>query len=107
MKYIFERNPDTGEVFRREFGNYSKRELIKTDNMNMMSLYDYLGHAAGPELGKQVASAAARVGVKGSMREVSNPVYKGPVMLYPKSFLDNFFGGGLNESTSGKQLLKG
>ena len=107
MKYIFERNPDTGEIFRREFGNYSKRELIKTDNMNMMSLYDYLGHAAGPELGKQVASAAARAGVKGSMREVSNPVYKGPVMLYPKSFLDNFFGGGLNESTSGKQLLKG
>ena len=107
MKYIFERNPDTGEVFRREFGNYSKRELIKTDNMNMMSLYDYLGHAAGPELGKQVASAAARVGVKGSMREISNPVYKGPVMLYPKSFLDNFFSGGLNEGTSGKQLLKG
>ena len=107
MKYIFERNPDTGEIFRREFGDYSKRELIKIDNMNMMSLYDYLGHAAGPELGKQVASAAARAGVKGSMREVSNPVYKGPVMLYPKSFLDNFFGGGLNESTSGKQLLKG
>ena len=107
MKYIFERNPDTGEVFRREFGNYSKRELIKTDNMNMMSLYDYLGHAAGPELGKQVASAAARVGVKGSMREISNPVYKGPVMLYPKSFLDNFFSGGLNEGASGKQLLKG
>ena len=107
MKYIFERNPDTGEVFRREFGNYSKRELIKTDNMNMMSLYDYLGHAAGPELGKQVASAAARVGVKGSMREISNPVYKGPVMLYPKSFLDNFFSGGLNEGPSGKELLKG
>ena len=107
MKYIYE-SPDKGKtVYRREFGNYSKRELIKTDNMNMMSLYDYLGHAAGPELGKQVASAAARAGVKGSMREVSNPLYKGPVMLYPKSFLDNFFGGGLNESTSGKQLLKG
>ena len=107
MKYIYE-SPDKGKtVYRREFGNYSKRELIKIDNMNMMSLYDYLGHAAGPELGKQVASAAARAGVKGSMREVSNPVYKGPVMLYPKSFLDNFFGGGLNESTSGKQLLKG
>ena len=108
MKYIYERNPDTGEIFRREKGNYDKRELInKTENMNMMSLYDYLGHAAGPELGKQVASAAARAGVKGSMREVSNPLYKGPVMLYPKSFLDNFFGGGLNEGTSGKQLLKG
>ena len=103
MKYIFE-SPDKGKtVYRREFSKYNKREKI----MNMMSLYDYLGHAAGPELGKQVASAAARAGVKGSMREVSNPLYKGPVMLYPKSFLDNFFGGGLNESTNGKQLLKG
>ena len=103
MKYIFERNPDTGDIFRREFGNYNKREKI----MNMMSLYDYLGHAAGPELGKQVASAAARAGVRGEIREVSNVKYSGPIMLYPKSFLDNFFGGGLNESTSGKQLLKG
>ena len=107
MKYIYERNPDTGEIFRREFSKYDKRELIKTEIMKMVSLFDYLGHAAGPELGKQVASAAARVGVKGSMREISNPVYKGPVMLYPKSFLDNFFSGGLNEGTSGKQLLKG
>ena len=107
MKYIYE-SPDNGKtIYRREFGNHSKRELIKSDNMKMMSLYDYLGHATGPELGKQVASAAARAGVKGSMREVSNPVYKGPVMLYPKSFLDNFFSGGLNEGTSGKQLLKG
>ena len=84
MKYIFERNPDTGEVFRREFGNYSKRELIKTDNMNMMSLYDYLGHAAGPELGKQVASAAARVGVKGSMREIST-LYIKVLLCYTRS----------------------
>ena len=75
--------------------------------MKMVSLYDYLGHAAGPELGKQVAYAAAKAGVVTETRQVSNPVYKGPVMLYPKSFLDNFFGGGLNESTSGKQLLKG
>ena len=107
MKYIFERNPDTGEVFRREFGNYSKRELIKTDNMNMMSLYDYLGRAAGPELGQKVATAAAAAGVKGETRQVSNPVYKGPVMLWPKAFLDLYFKGGLNEGTSGKQLLKG
>ena len=58
MKYIFERNPDTGEIFRRKFGNYNKREKIS--NMNMISLYDYLGHDAGPDLGKQVASAAAK-----------------------------------------------
>ena len=75
--------------------------------MNMMSLYDYLGHAAGPELGQQVARAAAIANIKHEIREVSNTKYSGSIMLYPKSFLDNFFGGGLNESTSGKQLLKG
>ena len=106
MKYIFERNPDTGEIFRREFNNYNKREKIN-NNMEKISLYDYLGHAAGADLGQQVAYAAAKAGVVTETRQVSNPVYKGPVMLYPRSFLDLYFKGGLNESTSGKQLLKG
>ena len=107
-KYIYE-SPDGGKtVYRREFGNYDKKELIKTENnMEKISLYDYLGRAAGPELGQKVATAAAAAGVKGSMREISNPAYKGPVMLYPKAFLDLYFKGGLNENTSGKQLLKG
>ena len=39
MTYIYERNPDTGEVFKREKGNYNKRELIKQNNMEMISLY--------------------------------------------------------------------
>tara|TARA_B100001564_G_scaffold247256_1_gene209814 strand:- start:425 stop:736 length:312 start_codon:yes stop_codon:yes gene_type:complete len=103
MKYIFERNPDTGEIYRREFNNYNKREKI----MEKISLYDYLGHAAGPDLGQQVANAARQAGVKGEIREVSNPKYRGPVMLWPKAFLDLYFKGGLNENTSGKQLLKG
>ena len=106
-KYIYE-SPDGGKtIYRREFGNYDKRELIKSDNMEMMSLYDYLGHAAGSELGQQVAYAAAKAGVVTETRQVSNPVYKGPVMLYPRSFLDLYFKGGLNEGASGKQLLKG
>ena len=108
MKYIYE-SPDKGKtIYRREFGNYNKRELIKQENnMEMMSLYDYLGHAAGSELGQQVANAAKKAGVKGEVREVSNPVYRGPVMLWPKAFLDLYFKGGLNEGVSGKQLLKG
>ena len=117
-KYIYERNPDTGEIFRREKGNYnSPREVvnpeinsipnIKTENMEMISLYDYLGRAAGPELGQQVATAARQAGVKGEIREVSNPKYKGPVMLWPTAFLDLYFRGGLNEGATGKQLLKG
>ena len=106
MKYIYEKNPDTGDIFRREFGNYNKREKI--NNMEMISLYDYLGHAAGPELGKKVASAAARAKVKHEIREVNHKGWNGPIMLYPRDFLDNFFGGGLGESRgSGKQLLKG
>ena len=80
----------------------------KIDNsMNMVSLYDYLGHAAGPELGQEVATAARKAGVKGEIREVSNPKYKGPVMLWPKAFLDLYFKGGLNEGTKGKQILFG
>ena len=103
MKYIFE-SPDGGKtVYRREFNNYNKREKI----MEKVSLYDYLGHAAGADLGQQVAHAAAKAGVITETRQVSNPVYKGPVMLYPKSFLDLYFKGGLNEGASGKQLLKG
>ena len=59
--------------------------------MKMMSLYDYLGRAAGPELGQQVATAAAKAGVKHEIREVSNTKYTGPIMLYPRSFLNLYF----------------
>ena len=113
--YIYERNPDTGEVFRRERNNYNKRELIevttiktkKENNMEKISLFDYLGRKAGPELGLKVATAAGKAGVITETRDISNPVYKGTVKLYPKAFLDLYFRNGLNESTSGKQLLKG
>ena len=108
MTYIYERNPDTGEIFRREKGNYNKRESInKTENMEKISLYDYLGHAAGSDVGQQVAYAAAKANVITETKQVSNPVYKGPVMLYPRMFLDLYFKGGINEGTTGKQLLKG
>ena len=104
MKYIY-KSPDKGKtIYRREFNNYNKREKI---SMEKVSLYDYLGHAAGSDVGQQVAFAAAKAGVITETRQVSNPIYKGPVMLYPKSFLDLYFKGGLNEGTSGKQLLKG
>ena len=105
MKYIYESPDKCKTIYRREFGNYNKREKI--NNMEMISLYDYLGRAAGPDLGKTVATAAAKAGIKSEIREVNHVGYRGPIMLYPRQFLDYFFGGGLNESTSGKQLLKG
>ena len=61
----------------------------------MLSLYDYLGRAAGAELGKKVADAAANYEgkkVKFKTKHVSNPYYEGEVMMYPKWFLDGYFG---------------
>jgi hypothetical protein len=57
----------------------------------MMSLYDFLGQAAGGELGKQVAEAAAKAKVGFETKKVSNPRYTGQVMMYPKSFLTEYF----------------
>ena len=56
-----------------------------------LSLYDYLGKAAGNELGKKVAAAASKARLKLQTRAVSNPSYAGFVYLYPKDFLDGFF----------------
>ena len=58
---------------------------------NMMSLFDYLGRAAGADLGKKVYLAARAKGANFSQREVSTKAYTGMVMLYPKSFLDGYF----------------
>ena len=72
-----------------------------------MSLFDYLGRPAGSELGKQVAAAAATNYVKFETRHVSTRTYTGDVMLYPKSFLDNFFGGVSEGTNNTKRLLHG
>ena len=44
--------------------------------MEKVSLYDYLGHAAGADLGQQVAYAAAKAGVVTETRQVSNRYIK-------------------------------
>jgi hypothetical protein len=59
--------------------------------MEYLSLYDYLGKAAGNELGKEVAAAATEHGIRLETREVDNPKYTGIVYLYPKDFLDFHF----------------
>jgi hypothetical protein len=56
-----------------------------------ISLYDYLGKAAGPELGKQIHEYAKIKNIKPQIREVSNLRYKGKIMLYPKSLIQEFF----------------
>ena len=58
----------------------------------MMSLYEYLGRAAGPELGKEVAEVAVKLKETIQEQEVSNPKYTGKVKLYRREFLDEYFG---------------
>jgi hypothetical protein len=56
-----------------------------------MSLFEYLGKAAGKELGAQVAKAAVKQRIPTVLRYVSTETYVGNVNLYPKSFLDSYF----------------
>ena len=58
----------------------------------LMSLYDYLGRAAGIKLGREVNETAQRRSIPINTRQVSNPKYEGIVSLYPKWFLDEYFG---------------
>ena len=57
----------------------------------LLSLYDYLGKAAGAEIGKQVYNKAKELKIKVSTRHVSNRKYSGPVVIYPASFLELYF----------------
>ena len=58
----------------------------------MMSLFEHLGYAAGPELGKEVAATAVALRETIQEQHVSNPKYTGKVKLYRREFLDEYFG---------------
>lgn len=57
----------------------------------MVSLFDYLGHAAGASLGAAVYQTANRTKEKVEARQVETKTYKGKVMLYRKAFLVDYF----------------
>ena len=59
--------------------------------IEMLSLYDYLGKAAGMELGEKVFKASVAMNIKPESRDVETKTYCGKVMLYPKNFLDLYF----------------
>ena len=59
--------------------------------VEMLSLYDYLGHAAGSKLGKKVADYAAIRKQKYQVKNIENPAYQGEIMMYSKEFLDEYF----------------
>jgi len=56
-----------------------------------LSLYDYLGKAAGGKLGQQVAAAAYKANIVLECREIENPKFTGKILLYPKDFLEFYF----------------
>lgn len=57
----------------------------------MVSLFDFLGHAAGPALGAAVYGVANRTKEKVETRIIETKTYKGKVMLYRKVFLNDYF----------------
>ena len=57
----------------------------------MMSLYDYLGRAAGKSLGGEVFRTAMALKETVEERPISNPAYTGNVHLYRREFLDEYF----------------
>ena len=57
----------------------------------MKSLFDYLGRAAGKQLGLEVAIYARQQKTLIETRQVSNPSYSGTVNLYTEDFLTSFF----------------
>lgn len=66
--------------------------MINKDNQPyMMSLYDYLGRAAGMELGGEVNKTARALKETIQEREISNSKYTGNVHLYRREFLDEYF----------------
>lgn len=58
---------------------------------NYVSLFEYLGKAAGSDLGKQVAEYAKKRDIKIQTRNVKTKSYTGKVMLYPQEFLMEYF----------------
>lgn len=58
----------------------------------LISLYDYLGKAAGRELGGKVYQFANIMGAKTDTKIVSHsPYQQGRIMIYERQFLDQFF----------------
>ena len=64
-----------------------------------VSLFDYLGYAAGARLGKQVAEAAVRCNEKIAKKAISTRTYTGDVLMYRPQFLKEFFNNKQNFDT--------
>lgn len=70
-----------------------------------LSLYDYLGKAAGSELGKQVEAAARATGIPVQYKDVQNKTYTGKINMYPENWLIGYFSTGQSNYNEKKELF--
>lgn len=70
-----------------------------------LSLFDYLGKAAGPELGKQVEAAARAVNIPVKHKQVHNTTYTGKVNMYPENWLIGYFTTGQSNYNEKKEFF--
>lgn len=68
-----------------------------------VSLFDYLGYAAGAHLGKQVAQAAVGCNEKIAKKAISTRTYTGDVLMYRPQFLKEFFNN--NDTIGSSEIL--
>lgn len=61
------------------------------ESENYLSLFDYLGRAAGSELGLEVEEAASKQNITIRIKQVTTKTYSGKINMYPKEFLDSYF----------------
>lgn len=83
VKLIYSIDENPIKVYQMEIKPQSEPEMV--------SLFDYLGHAAGASLGATVYQVARRTKEKVETRIVSTKTYNGKVMLYRKDFLREYF----------------
>lgn len=69
--------------------NIYKMEPVKESPTT--SLFEYLGHAAGVELGEEVYRAAKQNKQAVDVKLVKTKTYEGRVMLYSEAFLKEYF----------------
>ena len=63
------------------------KNKVKQYTGDYLSLYDYLGCAAGGELGRKIAFEATKNNINIKTKTIENPGYKGKIQMYPEDFL--------------------
>ena len=61
------------------------------DGIEYHSLYEYLGHAAGPDLGEKINKVAIKTKQEYVTQYIEQGGFKGNVFCYTTKFLDEYF----------------